>query len=68
MPQLGLTAAQFYKAAGATQGHDASDRIVYNTSDGALYYDKDGLGGQNAIRIAVLDNHPTLSFSDIFIG
>lgn len=67
MPKLGptLTADEFYKAAGASHGHDANDRIVYNTSTGALYYDKDGSGRHDAVKFAVLDNHPTLTFGDL---
>jgi len=34
--------ARFYAAAGASSGHDASDRIVYDTLTGRLYYDPDG--------------------------
>src|SRR3954468_23239142 len=33
---------RFYAAPGATSGHDADDRIVYNTSTGQLFYDADG--------------------------
>jgi Ca2+-binding RTX toxin-like protein len=62
-----MTANQFYKAAGATQGHDKSDRVIYNTSTGALYYDKDGSGSQNAVKIAILANDPALSFTDFII-
>ena len=34
-----LSAEQFHSGAGATAAHDASDRIVYDTASGALYYD-----------------------------
>ncbi len=35
---------RFYAAAGAMSGHDADDRIVFDTSSGKLYYDADGSG------------------------
>lgn len=64
-----LKADQFYAAAGATEAHDASDRIVYDTSTGALYFDADGVGGQAAVQFAVvgIDHHPLLQFSQITI-
>jgi Ca2+-binding RTX toxin-like protein len=49
-----LTAEQFHAAAGATAAHDATDRIIYNTSTGALYYDPDGTGAAAIVRFAVL--------------
>ena len=45
---------RFYAAAGATGGHDADDRLVYDTSTGDLYYDADGNGDIGASRIATL--------------
>jgi Ca2+-binding RTX toxin-like protein len=48
MPDLGAGGdfapndERFYSAAGATSGHDATDRLVYDTSTGNLYYDADG--------------------------
>lgn len=64
-----LTAAEFHAAAGATAAHDASDRVVYDTTSGVLYYDADGIGGTSAVAIATLGNttHPALAFTDIFM-
>lgn len=62
-----LSADAFHAAAGAVRAHDASDRIVYNTTNGALYYDADGLGGADAIRFATLKGAPTLTNADFVV-
>jgi len=65
-----FTEGQFWSGAGVTSAHDASDRIVYNTTTGALYYDADGLGGVDAVQVAVLGTttHPGLLYTDVLIG
>ncbi len=65
----GLTQAQFWAGAGVVKGHDADDRIVYNSTTGALYYDADGSGSTVAVQIALLGTttHGSLLFSDIQI-
>jgi uncharacterized delta-60 repeat protein len=48
----------------------AEDRILYNTTTGALYYDADGTGtASEAVQIAQLGalTHPTLSNLDFYI-
>ena len=62
-----LTADEFYAAAGANHAHDASDRIIYNTTTGALWYDADGDGSTAAVPVAVLTGHPDLAPGDILI-
>jgi Ca2+-binding RTX toxin-like protein len=53
---------RFYAAAGATVAHDASDRLVYNTSNGDLWYDPDGIGGAAALLVATLrSNFPVFN-------
>jgi Ca2+-binding RTX toxin-like protein len=59
--------ARFYAAPGATHGHDTSDRLVYNTSTGQLYYDADGSGSGSATLVATLQGHPTLVASDVTV-
>ncbi|WP_300334416.1 M10 family metallopeptidase C-terminal domain-containing protein [Accumulibacter sp.] len=61
-----LSTDQFWSGAGVTQAHDASDRIVYNTTTGDLYYDADGYGGDAAVAIAVVGvaTHAQLSYAD----
>src|SRR5438105_4673990 len=56
---------RFYAAPGATGGHDADDRVVYNTSTGQLFYDDDGSGPDATQLIATLSGAPTLSATDI---
>jgi Ca2+-binding RTX toxin-like protein len=62
-----LSSTAFYAADGANKGHDADDRVIYNTKTGALYYDADGSGTGKAIQIALLDSHPTLAYTDVLI-
>jgi Ca2+-binding RTX toxin-like protein/methionine-rich copper-binding protein CopC len=64
---VALSAAAFNAGSSAV---DAADRIVYNSSSGALYYDSDGSGSAAARQIALLGTttHPTgLSASDFLV-
>ncbi len=64
-----LTLDQFWSDAGVTTAHDSSDRLIYNTTSGALYYDADGFGGVAAVQVAIIgtSSHPGLLASDIHI-
>nr|WP_316653478.1 calcium-binding protein [uncultured Gellertiella sp.] len=44
-----------------------TDRVIYNSGNGKLYYDDDGTGKHAAVLIAVLDNHAKLTASDFHI-
>ena len=61
-----LTAGKFHTGASAL---DTLDRIVYNSSTGALYYDANGsVSGQN-VQIALIGTttHPALTASDFLV-
>src|SRR4051812_16937287 len=73
MAQLGASGrfasgdVRFFAAAGATGGHDADDRVVYDTSTGNLYYDGDGSGAGSGQLIATLQVAPALAATDIVV-
>lgn len=70
-PGTYISKAEFWAAAGANAAHDASDRVIYDTTSGRLYYDADGTGTAfTAVQIATLgtDTHPALYYSDIFVA
>ena len=47
---------------------DASDRVLYNSDTGNLYYDADGSGGSfGAIKLAMLTGTPTLTAADFIV-
>ena len=48
-------------------GNVATDRVIYKTTTGALYYDADGIGSGAAVQIGVLDSQPTLAYTDVLI-
>jgi Ca2+-binding RTX toxin-like protein len=63
-----LAAADFAKGAGLTTALDATDRIIYNTTTGELFYDKDGTGAAAAVKFAVITTHPaTITEADFII-
>jgi Ca2+-binding RTX toxin-like protein len=64
LPVGALGKAAFYAG---PEAHDADDRIVYNKAKGALYYDPDGKGGEDQVKFAVLDGHPSLGYHDFVV-
>ncbi|KQV39160.1 MULTISPECIES: calcium-binding protein [unclassified Rhizobium] len=61
-----LAAAAFYASTSGT-AHDASDRIIYETDTGKLFYDKDGTGSAAAVLFATLDTKPAITNADFII-
>ena len=61
-----LSANMFFSSA-AGLAHDADDRIVYNTTTGALSYDADGSGAAAAVQFATLSNHAAITAADFLI-
>lgn len=59
--------ARFRSGAGVTTGGDSSDRLVYDTSTGSLYYDADGSGSGGSHLIATFAGNPALSATDITV-
>ncbi|MBH0197657.1 MAG: hypothetical protein HP494_19180, partial [Nitrospira sp.] len=62
-----LDADAFQSGAGVTTAADADDRILYDTTTGALYYDVNGTAAGGPIQIATLTGAPALSASDITV-
>ncbi|NOT16019.1 MAG: hypothetical protein HOP21_10725 [Methylotenera sp.] len=60
-----LTVAAFYIG---TTAHDADDRVIYNSTTGDLYYDKDGTGSLSAVKFAHIDANLSLTASDFSIA
>jgi Ca2+-binding RTX toxin-like protein len=59
---------RFFAAAGASGGADASDRVIYDTTSGRLYFDADGSGAGSATLVAILDIVFALTASNIGVS
>ena len=62
-----LSADHIYTMGEARDANGKNDFIVYDTSNGALYYDADGSGKGLAIQFAILTGQPDISASDFQI-
>ena len=59
-----LTRDAFYAG---TAAHDATDRFLYDSATGKLFYDDDGTGAHAAVQFAQLLPSTSLSFADFLI-
>src|SRR5262245_26829142 len=50
-----------------TQALDGNDRIIYDSSTGALYYDSDSAGGNAAVQFARLSPGLALTYLDVLV-
>jgi len=62
---LGALGAGAFATGGAAA--DADDRIIYNSSTGALLFDADGNGAGAAVQFATLLGAPSLAASDFLV-
>lgn len=62
----GLQETAFLAAAGATQATTAAHRVIYNTTNGNLYIDADGVGGNDSELVATLKDAPQLNAFNIW--
>ena len=66
---LGLTTGTLTAAAfrTGTAAADADDRIVYNSTNGALFYDRNGNAAGGSVQIATLTSGLALTNNDFWI-
>ncbi|WP_230532746.1 calcium-binding protein [Microvirga roseola] len=50
-----------------SEADDRNDHIIYDKKKGVLYYDADGTGSKEQVKIATLSNKATLKYHDVFI-
>jgi Ca2+-binding RTX toxin-like protein len=50
-----------------SRAHDTADRIIYDPTTGTLYFDADGVGGVEQIKIAILSHKPHITAADFRI-
>jgi serralysin len=62
-----LKASAFHVAAEGHAAHDRSDRIIYDTSSGDLYFDPDGTGHRHAVKFAMVDAGLGLTAWDFYV-
>jgi len=63
-----LSSNRFRFGAGITTANTTTQRFIYNTTNGAFFFDADGsLGGSAPLQIATLSGNPALSNTNIVV-
>lgn len=62
-----VPAGQFRSGAGITTPADGDDHLIYNTTNGALYYDADGTGASPTVQFATLTGAPALTTGSFLV-
>ncbi|MBD2516057.1 hypothetical protein H6G93_13755 [Nostoc sp. FACHB-973] len=60
-----LPSGQFVMGTAATT---ATHRFIYNNTNGALFFDQDGIGGTAQLQIATLSTKPAMTNADILVS
>jgi trimeric autotransporter adhesin len=63
-----LLSSQIRLGAGVSSANNSAQRFLFNTTNGNLYFDADGVGGVAAVKIAKLEGVSGLTSSDFQIG
>lgn len=63
----GVMNSALFKANAAGVATDPTDRIVYDTDSGVLFYDSNGSAAGGSVRFAVLQGKPVISSADFLI-
>jgi Ca2+-binding RTX toxin-like protein len=62
-----LLASKFRSGTGITTAADSNDYLIYNSTDGKLYYDGDAVGSNPAVQIALLGAGLVLTNADFMV-
>lgn len=63
----GTLAAGAFQANTTGLAEDTSDRIIYETDTGKLYYDSNGSASGGSVLFAILSNKPALTEADFVV-
>jgi serralysin len=61
-----LAGSAFVKNTSGTAA-DRSDRVIYESDTGKVWYDRDGTGSASKVHVATLDEGLSVTHSDLFV-